>query len=125
LILAVKFIWIWKLKAPTGPLKWISGLSAAATVTSVLVILQFGSYQFASVRDIRGSAIVFVYGYPLTWLAQSFYVTDLKHIAAEIHRLRAITHEQLNLREAPWPVQDKIAVVQMESLERSRIQNQW
>ncbi len=113
--LGMKLFLIKKIKPYSGMGRFALAGGGLMAYLLAFTILCFGSYNLRSVRK-WGSSLAYGYGYPLTWFAQALYGPNLHEIAAEVNRMRSIPHEQLNLTEPAWPVGDKIAVIQLESV---------
>jgi hypothetical protein len=81
----------------------------------MLVVLQFTSFEFNSIRITSMTRAVFAYGYLNSWIAEFFLAPDTSAIARQLAELQKVSPDRLRGTEPAWPVGDKIAIVQLES----------
>jgi hypothetical protein len=116
--LAIKLYWIW-LIIPTPPQFQQSGTTLAVLLCLLLVqlaALQCTSFRFNSIRLTSITRTVFAYGYLNSWIAEFFIAPDTSQLAKELAELRKISPDRLSGSEVPWPVDNHVVVMQLESL---------
>ena len=114
--LAVKIYWV--IKITPQPACWRRGCAAAclAAECACILALQFTSFQLPSLRMRSFTRTVYAYGYLNAWIAEYFYGPDLKEIAQNLRELQKVSPDRLVGVEKPWPVNNHVVVVQMESI---------
>jgi hypothetical protein len=116
--LAVKVILILRL-APE-PLRfqhrtWVISLLVAAVLAGLLA-LQLTSFRFSSIQRNSITRCVYAYGYLISWFADLIFAPSPKDLVHEVAQLQEISPDRLADTEPPWPVGDKIVIVQLESV---------
>jgi hypothetical protein len=116
--LLIKLCWIW-LITPVPAQFQHGGLGLGllmALLGAQLIALQFTSFRFNSIRLTSITRAVYAYGYLNSWIAEFFIAPDTRQVVKELEELHKVSPDRLAGREDSWPVGDRVAIVQLESV---------
>ncbi len=119
--LIIKLFWISRLPRLPAAFRRRGAIISLSLLMVFLSLLQLSSFKFTSIRMTTVARSIYVYGYVTAWIADSILAPDTEKLSEELIQLQKISPDRLESSEPPWPVGDKIALIQAESLDYSVI----
>lgn len=113
----IKIIWIFNI--PPQPCKLrLRGIASCIFLFAIIILsLQFSSFKFANIKIYGIQRNVYTYGYIISWIVENLMAPNVSEISKEIIHLKSLSPDRLTKIEPPWPVGDKIVIIQLESFD--------
>ncbi len=122
--LLFKLCWIFKLPPQPAAFRRRGFLVCLALFLLFLALMQLSSFKFANLRATTVTRSVYAYGYLTAWVADALLAPDTRELSQELSRLQTLSPDRLGATEPPWPAGDKLAILQLESVDYSMIDYQ-
>jgi len=113
--LIIKIVWIFRITPQPSKFRWRGTALCLLLFTTLVLAMQLTSFKFTSIRITTVKRAIYTYGYLVSWVAESFVSPDTNEVAKELIELQRVSTDSLAKTEPPWPVGDKIVIIQLES----------
>ena len=115
--LTIKIIWIFSITPQPSRFRWRGAVSCLLIFIVIILALQLSSFKFTNIKIYGIKRIVYTYGYLISWVAETLKAPNIYEISKEIIQLQSLAPDRLTKAEPPWPVGDKIVIIQLESFD--------
>jgi phosphoglycerol transferase MdoB-like AlkP superfamily enzyme len=115
--LIIKIVWIFRITPQPSKFRWRGTALCLLLFATLVLAMQLTSFKFTSIRMTTAKRAVYTYGYLVSWVAESFVTPDTHEVAKELTLLQSLSPDRLAKTEPPWPVGDKIVIIQLESFD--------